>query len=241
MSLKAKAIQTSIFKRGEDLIPFLIDNLNGEELENTVLAVTSKIISIAEGQLISPETISKADLVKKEADHWLGIGGYGVELTIKHGLLIPSAGIDESNSQNGDYILFPQNPYASAQKIWQALKNHFQLDCFGVVITDSHTLPMRLGVTGVALAHWGFKATKSYVGQEDIFGRKLKFTYIDLVDALAGVAVLLMGEGQEQQPLALVSGIKLEYTTHSEPSEVSIELEKDLYYPMLKALLPPQK
>lgn len=236
-SLSVNAIKTDVFKVQGNILSFLEKQLAGQELENKVLAVTSKIVSLAENQIVSCKEISKSDLVKKEADHYLCEGGYGVELTVKHGLLIPSAGIDESNSENGDYILFPKKPYESAQKIGQFLRKKFQVKNFAVILTDSHTLPLRRGVTGISLAHWGLKATRSLVDQPDIYQRQLKFTHIDIVDALAAMAVFAMGEGNDCTPLALISGAKVDYTDQTNPDEIRIPPDLDLYYPLLKSFM----
>jgi len=233
-SISVSAIKTGIFHVGDDLFRFLKENLQDQNIEGKVLAITSKIVSLAENRIVSKTEISKLDLVKKEADIYIGPGGFGTELTVKHGILIPSSGIDESNAEDNFYILYPENPYESAQKIWNFLKQEFKLKNCAVVLTDSHTTPLRRGVTGISLAHWGFKATRSLVGKADLFGRELKFTHVDLVDAVASMAVLIMGEADEGVPLALVSGVKLEYSEISSGEEVKMEPKNDLYHPLLK-------
>src|SRR6266508_2193439 len=69
-------------------------------------------------------------------------------------------------------------------------------------ITDSKTAPLRVGVTGVTLAYSGFQALNDYVGTKDLFGRAWRMIKVNVVDALATAAVLVMGEGSEQTPLA---------------------------------------
>ena len=172
-----------------------------------------------------------------KADHYLCEGGFGAELTIKHGILIPSAGIDESNSESGDYILFPERPFESAQAIHQFLKKTFGVKNLGVILTDSHSMPLRRGVTGISLAHWGFKATTSLVGQADIFKKPLKFTHVDVADSLAVMAVFVMGEADDCTPLAVISDAKVEFSESSLESEIRIEPENDLYYPLLAPYL----
>lgn len=230
-------IQTSLYSSSENLLDFLEKHLQTQDLENKVLAVTSKIVSLAEGRTVAKAQISKEDLIRQEADRYLGPGGHGVELTITRGLLIPSSGIDESNSMNGDYILFPQHPYASAQKIWQHLRQKFQLKNLGILITDSHSMPLRKGVTGIGLSHWGFKAVRSLVGQSDLYQKPLKFTSVDVLDALATAAVYTMGEADDRCPLALIEGAKVEFTASSSWEEIGIHPQDDLYAPLFKQLL----
>jgi len=236
-TISVNSLRTGIFHVGDDLLKFLKENLKDTNLEGKVLAITSKIVSLAEKRIVNKSDISKLDLVKREADIYIGPGGFGTELTVKHGLLIPSSGIDESNAEENFYILYPEDPYKSAHKIWNFLKNEFKIKNCAVVLTDSHTTPLRRGVTGVSLAHWGFKATRSLIGKADLFGRELKFTHVDLVDAIATMAVLIMGEADDCVPLAVVSGVKLEYSEISTGEEVKIEPELDLYHPLLKEFI----
>ena len=233
-SVTVRAVQTKIFREGKDLQEFLRHHLKGQLTEGCVVAVTSKIISLAENRLTPKQGITRRELVEREAEVYLGEGGYGIELTIKHGLLIPSAGIDESNSETDQYILYPEHPYESVAEIGRFLRSEFKIKRLGVILTDSHTMPLRRGVTGISLAHWGIKATQSLIGAPDIFGRPLKFTAVDVVDSLAAMAVFVMGEADNRCPLAIVTNAKVEFTDSSDPNEISIDLEDDLYYPLLK-------
>lgn len=233
-TISVTPIKTKIFHRGDDIYTFLKESLSGENLEGRVIAITSKIISLAEKMTISKSEISKNKLVKAESDKYIGPGGFGAELTIKHGILIPSAGIDESNAEENGYILYPKNPYESAHKIWKFLREEFKLKNCAVILTDSHTMPLRRGVMGISLAHWGFKATRSLIGHPDIFGRELKFTHVDVVDSLASMAVFIMGEADDCTPLALILGADLEYSEKTSSEEIKIEPENDLYFPLLK-------
>ena len=202
-----------------------------------ILAITSKIVSLAEGRIENHDLLSKEALVRREADQFLGDIGYGCYLTIKEGLLIPSAGIDESNSANGDYILYPADPFASAARIWQKLREAWRVNDLGIILTDSHTMPLRRGVTGICLSHWGFHAVKYLIGTQDLFGRELRMTQMNLVDGLSAAAVMMMGEGQERQPLAILNHAKVEFCEVTDPAELQIPLEEDLYFPLLKPWL----
>ncbi|MFZ4404893.1 MAG: coenzyme F420-0:L-glutamate ligase, partial [Pseudobdellovibrionaceae bacterium] len=153
--LSVRPIKTRIFREGENLFDFIVTQIDPRYIrESMILAITSKIVSLAENQLLDKKSIDKHKLIDDEADHNLGEVGYGCFLTIKEGLFIPSAGIDESNSESDRYILYPKDPFASAQKICAQLKTHWGLKKLGVIITDSHTTPLRRGVTGISLSHW---------------------------------------------------------------------------------------
>ncbi|MBC87656.1 MAG: hypothetical protein CL677_10820 [Bdellovibrionaceae bacterium] len=234
--LSAKPIQTEVFKKGMDLESFLLSHLNGRELEGKILAVTSKLVSVSENRFVKKSEIEKEDLVKREADIYLGRCSYDCHLTIKESLLIPSSGIDESNSEGDEFILYPENPFISAKHICEKVKAAFSLKDLGVILTDSHTTPLRRGVSGVALAYYGFNGLQDKVGHKDLFDRPLMMTSINVADALAVAATLVMGEGNECCPLAILDH-PVEFKILEDNSELHIPLEEDLYHPMITGSL----
>lgn len=237
-SLQVEPFKTKRFRFNENLFDFVVSQIPRKEFkEGSILAVTSKIVSLSEGCRVSKDTISKEALVRKESDHYLGEIGYGSYLTIKHGLMIPSAGIDESNSEGDHYILFPKNPFLSAKKLCSQIKKKFKFENFGVLITDSHTTPLRRGVTGIALSYWGFQGVESFVGTKDLYGRALKMTHVNLADALASAAVLMMGEANESCPLAILRCSTVKFQEKSDRSKIEIPLEQDLYRPLIAEML----
>jgi F420-0:gamma-glutamyl ligase len=230
------AIQTRIFRQGESLSSFVVESIPKNLVrDGIVLAVTSKIVSLAENRVIDRKDIDKRALVEREADVFLGEIGHGCFLTIKDGLLIASAGIDESNSETGGYILFPKNSFQSAETLWRELRQAWNIRNLGIVITDSHTTALRKGVTGVCLSYFGFYAVKSLIGTADLFGRELRMTQMNFADGIAASAVMMMGEGAEAQPLAVVENTNVEFTEVAEPGEMHIPLEEDLYYPLISS------
>lgn len=207
--------------------------------EGAILAITSKIVAISEGAVAKIGAVDKQALIEQEADYFLppNTNRYGVTLTIKHGLLIPNAGVDESNG-NGYHILWPRQPQATANAVRAYLCRRFNLQQVGVLITDSHVTPLRMGVTGVALAHSGFLALNNYIGVSDLFDRPLRMTQANLADALATTAVMLMGEGNEQTPLAVTEDVPfVTFQAHdpadAELQQLRIAREDDLYGALL--------
>lgn len=235
-SVSVTALKTKTFSVGENLVDFIDASVDRKLIsENMILAITSKIVSLAENRLVDRSSIDKNSLVKKEADVFLGELNYGSLLTIKHGLLIASAGIDESNSKSGAYILYPQDPFRSAQNLWQDLRKKWSIQNLGLLLTDSHTSPLRRGVTGICLSYWGFKPIKNMIGGKDLFGRELQMTQINYADALASMAVMVMGEGSESQPLAVIHYAPVEFSDHSKKEDLLMPLEQDLYAPFMKS------
>ena len=233
-----KAITTSVFQKNQSLISFILKHAGQLITEKSILCVTSKIVSLAEGRVVCLKNQDKTKLIKQESELYIGEIGYGTHLTIKEGMLIPSAGVDESNSPTkGECILYPKNPFKQADTLRKALQKKLGLKQIGLIITDSRTFPLRAGTVGVALSYSGFKGVKSLIGKKDLFGRPLKITRMNLVDSLASSAVMLMGEGAECCPLAVIQNIPLVWTTKTQPKEVKIDLKKDLYYPLLSPFI----
>lgn len=240
--MRIQAIKTHPILPSERDLCAVLDRYLPELPERSVLAITSKVVAICEGRVRPMVGVDKQALIAEEAERYLPADPrYGVCLTIKQDMLIATAGIDESNS-DGHYVLWPSDAQGSANAVREHLARRFELREVGVVITDSRTTPLRLGVTGVALAHSGFQALNDYVGTMDLFGRALRMTRVNVMDALATSAVLVMGEGSECTPLALLE--ELPFVSFQErnpsPAELAalrIPLEDDLYAPLLTGVL----
>lgn len=230
-SLQVIPVATKLMKLNSELSDFVVEAIGGSLQAGDVLAVTSKIVSLAEGCVVPVSSISKKQLISDESDQVLAELAHNCTLTLKHGLMMISAGIDESNSPDGDYILYPKDPWQSAMNLLNQLKSRLRLQNIGVILTDSHTIPMRRGVVGISLSHAGFRGAKDCVGDLDLFDRPLKFTYQDLADGLAAAAVLMMGEGGQSTPLAILRGADLEFLDGEDDSPLRLRPEEDLYFP----------
>ena len=226
-------IKTALFKENGDLFSFLDKYL--PRLKNKdIVVITSKIVALSEGRFcILKNEREKDELIKKESD-WAMKTKY-VWLTIKDGDVLANAGIDESNA-NGKIILLPKDSYDSAKKIRDYLMKKNKLKKLGVIVTDSRLLPLRAGVVGVALGYAGFKGIKNYIGKPDLFGRPFEFSKTDMADSVATAAVLVMGEGIEKQPLALISSAPVEFTDKTNRKELKIDIQEDIYKPLFEKI-----
>lgn len=237
--MKITAIKThKITVHDTDLLQIL-DRYLPEVSEGSIVAVTSKVVALCEGRVVKTDQTDKESLIKKEAEYYLprASSKYGVSLTITGGQLIATAGIDESNA-DGYFVLWPEDAQKSANSIRKYLQEKFQIKQLGVIITDSKTTPLRWGVTGTAIAYSGFQPLHDLIGTPDLFGRELKMTKVNIVDGLAGAAVLVMGEGTEQTPLAIIEEVGFVQFVSENPSQIElkslrIELEDDIYQPIL--------
>jgi len=210
-----------------------------------IVVIASKVLGILEGRTIPiDENTDKSALIKNESEYWIEdsklFSKYKILLTIKHNALVASAGIDESNGF-GNYVLWPDHPDETADKIWTYLRNFRKFKKLGVIITDSRTTPLRWGVTAFALSWSGFEPLYSYVNKTDIFGRQFKHEQTNIIDSLATAAAYVMGEGNETCPIAIIKNaprIKFlnRLLTPNERQKLNIKLDDDIYAPFLKSV-----
>lgn len=234
-------VKTRKFLPPRDNLGRLLDESLPRLQNKDVLVVTSKIVAIGQGRCVPARSMKqKLELIKQEADGI--IPGHTHGLTLKDTALIPYAGIDRSNG-NGYYVLWPDNPYREARRIWLRLRNKYRLKHPGVIIIDSFCLPLRWGHYGLSIGFYGFHPNHRFDGRRDIFGRKVKSANSNYVDALSALAGVMMGETGEQTPLLIIRGAGwLRFTAKNTAAELAADREQDMYSPLLKLFsLPPAR
>ncbi|MDG2277338.1 MAG: coenzyme F420-0:L-glutamate ligase [Pseudomonadales bacterium] len=235
---------------GDDLCAQILSALEKNELllvNGDVICLAQKVVSKAEGQLIdlsdvtpSPKAISLGEetdkdprlveLILQESTDILR-QRVGV-LIVRHklGMVGAHAGIDQSNvdHEGGEKaLLLPKDPDASARNLAAAIADHTGVSV-GVIITDSHNRPWRMGTIGAAIGCAGITVLDDHRGGEDVYGRELKVTLINRADALAAAATLVMGETTEKIPLALIRGLPEEHSRQT-AADINRPLEEDLF------------
>lgn len=244
--MHTQAFQTKLVTANDSLFSVLQAALPGTIPERSVVSVASKLPATCEGRFVKKITGTREEkhaLAQKEADYYLpaSISKYGLLLTIKKNWMFANAGIDESNADN-QYVLWPKDPQQSAVDIWQWLRATYQLTDIGVIVTDSHSLPLNWGVVGHAIGYAGIKPLYSYVDRPDLFGRPMQMEQINVIQALASVSSLVMGEGAERTPLGLFSDLPPIVSFASSPpsaeelNSLTIALEDDIYSPLLTSV-----
>ena len=107
MKLDFISIRTRIVNPPKDEIWDIIDGL--EIKDGDIVFITSKILAIHQGRCV--KGVDKETLIKQESARYLPYkhhAGFMVNLTVTNNILIPAAGIDESNA-DGHYILWPED------------------------------------------------------------------------------------------------------------------------------------
>ncbi|MBP5403911.1 MAG: coenzyme F420-0:L-glutamate ligase [Elusimicrobiaceae bacterium] len=224
-------VHTELFKEGADLPAFILRFAPNVE-ENTVLAVSSKVVALWKNNTVPYESwVQKERLIKQHSQAALKTPL--AWLTIKDGMIMTNAGIDESNAK-GKLILLP-DCYAAADELRTKLKQKWHVQNLGIVITDSMILPLRAGVVAAAVGYAGFKGVTDLRGKPDLFGRPLQTTLVDVADSLATSAALVMGEADERCPLCMIENAPVYFTEKTDRNEIKYPVQNDLYTPLLQA------
>jgi len=228
------AVPTRIIKPHDDIVTVLLDSLDQHKLtlENEdILVIASKVIATAENRLqklneitpsqeamryaektgLSPEFV---ELVINEAEKIYGWVP-GALLTLRRGIIQANAGVDASNAPPGYAVLHPENPSLTADQIRNQIRKRTGVKV-GIIISDSHTRPLRMGTTNFAMAASGIQdVIVDERGKTDLFGREMRVTRRAVADIAATAAHLLMGETDEQIPMSIIRGAPLHVTDRS--------------------------
>jgi F420-0:gamma-glutamyl ligase len=211
--------------------------------ENSVVVFSSKVIGIIEGRVVPIGSINKEDLIKAESSLYLdrSCSKYNNMFTIKSETLISAGGIDESNA-DGHFALWPENPMRSAAKLRDILVKKFKLKNVGVIISDSTVLPLRRGSIGIMAGWSGFSAVEDLRGEPDLFGRPFHISTSAVGSSLAAAANIVMGEGCQQTPIAVITDIPFvrfnsrSTITGKEYKTAFVDMKEDLFAPFLSSV-----
>jgi coenzyme F420-0:L-glutamate ligase / coenzyme F420-1:gamma-L-glutamate ligase len=184
---------------GDDLLALvlpLVDLADGD-----VLAVTSKVVSKAEGR-IRPGTREEA--LPGETVRVVARRGPTTIVRNRLGLTMAAAGIDASNVATGSVVLLPADPDASARRLREEVRERTGRNV-AVVVTDTAGRAWREGQTDIAIGAAGLLVAEDYAGRTDAHGNPLVVTAPAVADELAGAAELAQGK-LAARPFAVVRG-----------------------------------
>ena len=201
--------------------------------EGDVLVVAQKIVSKAEGSVVSLGSVRPSEQAQA-----LGVqlkkDPRAVELVLQesrrilrservliaethHGLVCANAGIDHSNVPGQDSVtLLPRDPDGSAEKLAASLRKRTGKR-IGVIISDTFGRPWRLGLSDVAIGAAGLPVLLDLRGTRDREGKLLMATVLAVADQLAAAAGLLMGKSQGI-PAVLIRGYRYKFTSEKAAS-----------------------
>jgi coenzyme F420-0:L-glutamate ligase / coenzyme F420-1:gamma-L-glutamate ligase len=218
-------------RKGQDLAKSVVAAVRKVGLrfeEGDVLVVAQKIVSKAEGSVVSLAAVQPSEraqalgaqlkkdpraveLVLQESRRILRSERVLITET-RHGFVCANAGIDHSNVPGEDNVtLLPRDPDGSAEKLAEGLRKRTGKH-IGVIISDTFGRPWRLGLIDVAIGAAGLPVLLDLRGTRDREGKLLMATVLAVADQLAAAAGLLMGKS-EGVPAVLVRGYRYKGTS----------------------------
>ena len=210
---------------GDDLAALIQQAAERSSLDlqaGDIVVVTQKIVSKAEGCLVSLADVTPSPLAVQFAEQW-DKDARQVEVVLRasrrivkmdrgviiaethHGFICANAGVDRSNMEGDDVVaLLPPDPDASARAIRDRLREQMGVEV-AVIISDTFGRPWREGLVNVAIGLAGMQANVDYTGQYDAQGYELKVTALSVADELAAAAELVMNK-LDNVPVAVIRG-----------------------------------
>jgi dehydro coenzyme F420 reductase / coenzyme F420-0:L-glutamate ligase / coenzyme F420-1:gamma-L-glutamate ligase len=170
--------------------------------EGDILVVTSKIVSKAEGRVVSA---ARDDAIAAETVRVVARRGATTIAQTRHGLVLAAAGVDRSNTAPGTVVLLPQDPDRSARELRRGVAELAGVTV-GVLITDTMGRPWRNGQTDNAIGAAGLRPLRDHRGEPDSFGNMLDVTVAAVADEIAAAGDLVKSKTR-QVPVAVVRGL----------------------------------
>lgn len=216
---------------GDDLVEMIVAGTRRADLSVTdgdIFIVAQKIVSKSENRYVDLASVTPSararelaatvgkdprhiEMVLSESSEVLRARPNVIIVEHRLGFVMANAGIDESNIAHGDgkawVLLLPFDPDASCARLKAGLDSAFGCQV-GVLMNDSFGRPWRNGVVGVAIGSAGLPSLYSMIGAPDLFDRAMQVTEVAIADELAAAASLVMGQGDEGQPVVHISGFQ---------------------------------
>ncbi len=236
-------------KENDDLVGIILDKIKSENIElqdNDIIVISQKIISKWEGRIVNLNNVipsQKAiilskitqkdprfvELVLRESKRIVKATAGHLIVETKHGIVCANAGIDRSNVKGGEYVtLLPEDPNKSARIIRNEIEKKTGKK-IGIIISDTYGRPLREGQINLAIGASGVKIFKDYRGKADRAGYILQVKNIAIADELASAAELVMGQGDEGIPVAIIRGLNILTNEDEDASKLNMPYEKWLF------------
>jgi len=239
-----------LIQPGDDLAKMIADSLRvtGSPIrEGDVLVIGQKAVSKAENRLVNTANVRPSkranliarktrrnsafvQLVLQDSKRIARAGRDALIVTTKQGFTCLNGGVDKSNVEGSKtYALLPADPDGSARRIRKRL-TELTKQKVAVIICDTNSRPFRRGQIEQAIGVAGLNPLVDYRGDHDLFGYKLKFKNVAVVDELASAAELVMGQGREMVPAAVIRGLKrIRYQENAKSAALTVSRKEDLF------------
>lgn len=235
---------------GDDIASLILKKarfLHVRLADEDIIVIGHKVVSKSEGRIVrlsevkpSPRALRLAkrsgkdprlvQLILNESKRVIKVSPGIVLVEAKQGVVCLNAGIDKSNVKGRDsYCLLPRDPNRSAKRIARCIQT-LAGKRVRTIITDTYSRPFRVGQCEFAVGVSGLDPFVDYRGTRDLFGRVLKFKRVSIADEIASAAELVMGQGDEGVPVAIIKGVGRAHGASSGArSRLMIHRRKDLF------------
>ncbi len=236
-------------KPGDDIAEIIVNRLHEYNIsldEGDIIVIASKIVSKAEGRIVDLNNVTPSakalklaevtgkdprlvEVVLRESVKVVkAVKGHLIVMT-KHGLVCANAGVDVSNvaGRRDTVLLLPEDPDVSARKLRKRIRELTGKNV-AVIITDTYGRPLREGHIDMAIGLAGIKPFKDYRGKRDLKGYILRVKRVAVADEIASAAELVIGNGDEGIPVAIIKGLVYERGDES-ASLLNMKEEKWLF------------
>jgi coenzyme F420-0:L-glutamate ligase/coenzyme F420-1:gamma-L-glutamate ligase len=238
-----------IVKEGDDVARLICQAVKrqGTPLQDgDIIVITHVIVSRSEGNIVDLKTINPSQFAKsiakrtnkdpklvevilRESKGIVRMRDGKLITETKQGLICANSGVDQSNVPGKDIVaLLPENANHSARRIRQKIFEISGKDV-AVIISDTHGRPLRMGEINIALGVAGFKPLRDRRGERDLFGYVLKVKRTAIADELSSAAELVIGQGGEGIPVAIIRGYQYSKSEEARATELIRPREEDLF------------
>lgn len=214
-------LEIPIIKSGDNLAEIIVSVVKANNLQlvdNDIVCVASKIVSVAEDRFRKTDRIAISDGAKRlhekvprksaqvlqlifeqagNDESNIQINGAWIGARSPLGRVLTSAGIDKIDEDT--VLLLPEDPDKSAQVIGKAIKQTLGSQV-GVIITDSDGREDIAGATQLCVGIFGVPPI-----------RKKNDTEETTCDMLAAAAGLVMGQRDNNIPAVIIHGFQYDF------------------------------
>jgi len=239
-----------LVKPGDDIAELVLERarrLHIRIADGDVLVIGHKIISKSEGRIVQLSGVKPSaravriarkclkdprlvQLILNESRRVMKVKPRILLVETKHGIVCLNAGIDKSNVEGSDtYCLLPRNPKLSASNIAKRVLKQTGKRVH-VIVTDTYSRPFRVGQSEFAIGASGLDPFVDYRGAKDLFGNVLKFKFVSIADELACAGELVMGQGAEGVPAAIIKGTnRIRMNKRNARPRLTMHRDRDLF------------
>jgi len=239
-----------LIREGDDLAEIIVKASLKEGVpieDGDVVVVSQKVVSKAEGRIVKLQEVTPSaederlaketgkdprliKLIKSEANSMFRSPLGVLIVEDRRGMVCINAGLDKSNVEGEDsYALLPLDPDESAEKLRRDIMKLTGVSV-AVIICDTASRPFRRGQVEFAIGVSGMNPFKDYRGEKDLFDYILKVKNVALADEIAAAAELVMGQGREATPVAIVKNVeRLELSDKYTAKDLFISSKEDIF------------